>query len=121
MQTLLIPLMFLSLTSCQEGKVTTTATKTVNTSEPYTFITDADEPITTPVITEPVTKFDPLRGYPDALSYNNQVSMPDPALDYLIMDVCVDESNFSIKGDPAVCPKHRNIRIGERIPYLISD
>ena len=42
-------------------------------------------------------------------------------LDYLIQNVCVDGNNRAIAGDPAVCPVSRNVKIGERVPYLTSD
>jgi len=42
-------------------------------------------------------------------------------LDYLIQDVCVDGADNPIIGDPAICGRHRNIRIGEGFQYLLSD
>jgi hypothetical protein len=52
---------------------------------------------------------------------NNQISSGDAALDYLIQDVCVDGNDNPIEGDPATCGSHRNVRIGEAIPYLMTD
>lgn len=75
---------------------------------------------TPPTITD-VPTIDYLVGYPDGFSYNNQISSGDEALDYVITDVCVDDKNQVIKGDPATCPKHRNLRIGERLPYILND
>lgn len=48
-------------------------------------------------------------------------SSTNEALDYVIGDVCVDGADNPIPGDPATCPNHRNIRIGEGFPYLVSD
>jgi hypothetical protein len=42
-------------------------------------------------------------------------------LDYLIGDVCVDGKGAAVGGDPAGCPAHRNIAIGEASPYLVTD
>jgi hypothetical protein len=41
--------------------------------------------------------------------------------DYLIQNVCVDANNRAIPGDPKICLQHRNVLIGEKVPYLISD
>ena len=45
----------------------------------------------------------------------------DELLDYLIQDVCVDAGGNAIAGDPASCGSHRNINIGEHLPYLVTD
>jgi hypothetical protein len=42
-------------------------------------------------------------------------------LDYLIQDVCVDSSDRAKIGDPAVCKSHRNLRVGEALPYILTD
>lgn len=42
-------------------------------------------------------------------------------LDYLIQDVCVNNSDQPIAGDPASCVTHRDVKIGEKIPYLVTD
>src|SRR3954449_5802866 len=42
-------------------------------------------------------------------------------LDYLIQDVCTNSSDQAIVGDPATCISHRNIRIGEASPYIVTD
>lgn len=42
-------------------------------------------------------------------------------LDYLIQDVCVDSLGRPISGDPATCPRHRNLRLGEPLPYIVTD
>ncbi|BAZ27603.1 hypothetical protein NIES4074_00300 [Cylindrospermum sp. NIES-4074] len=52
---------------------------------------------------------------------NAEIDADNPALDYLIQDVCVDALDNPIPGDPTVCPKHRNIWIGEKVPYLLTD
>lgn len=44
-----------------------------------------------------------------------------PVLDYLIQNVCIDANNSVIAGDPAVCPLSRNVRIGEKVPYVMTD
>ncbi len=54
-------------------------------------------------------------------SLNQRVASGDQALDFVIGDVCVDQNNHVIAGDPAVCASHRNIQIGEKFPYLVSD
>ena len=41
--------------------------------------------------------------------------------DYLIQDVCVDELDRAISRDPASCPSHRNIEVGEPTPYILTD
>ena len=43
------------------------------------------------------------------------------ALDFLIQDVCVDEQDRPIPGDPASCPRHRDLRPLERTPFLRTD
>ncbi len=53
--------------------------------------------------------------------YNNQISDGDPYLDFLITDVCVDNNDSIVNGDPATCSRHRNVRIGERLPFLLTD
>jgi hypothetical protein len=42
-------------------------------------------------------------------------------LDYLIQNVCIDANNRPVTGDPAVCALSRNVKIGERVPYITSD
>lgn len=42
-------------------------------------------------------------------------------LDFVLQDVCVDANDRPIAGDPAVCPNHRNVRIGESLPYIRTD
>jgi hypothetical protein len=55
-------------------------------------------------------------------AFNAQIdASTNQALDYLIQDVCVDGADNPIAGDPASCASHRNIRIGEAFPYLVSD
>lgn len=52
----------------------------------------------------------------------NAVIASNPTyLDYLIQDVCTDDFGNITTGDPATCPKHRNIRLGEKFPYFVSD
>ena len=43
------------------------------------------------------------------------------ALDFLIQDVCVDAKDRPIAGDPASCPRHRDLRPLERTPFLRTD
>lgn len=43
------------------------------------------------------------------------------ALDFLIQDVCVDAQDRPIPGDPASCPRHRDLRPLERTPFLRTD
>lgn len=52
---------------------------------------------------------------------NEQIKSGGAGLDYLIQDVCTDASDNVIVGDPATCARHRNVRIGEKIPYLRTD
>lgn len=42
-------------------------------------------------------------------------------LDYLIQDVCVDTRGRAVAGDPATCGSHRDLKLGERLPYLVTD
>lgn len=44
-----------------------------------------------------------------------------PVLDYLVQNVCIDASNRIIFGDPATCPLSRNVKIGEKVPYIMTD
>ena len=60
-------------------------------------------------------------GTPNSNGLNAQIAAREPFLDYLIQNVCVDSHNQIIPGDPAICGNHRDIRIGERVPYLITD
>ena len=67
-----------------------------------------------------------LHGPLDALALsidemNAKINSGDIPLDYTIQDVCVDSADNIIAGDPAVCSKHRNVRIGEKVPYLLTD
>jgi len=41
--------------------------------------------------------------------------------DFLIQDVCVDDADRAISEDPASCPFHRNIKVGEPTPYILTD
>lgn len=54
-------------------------------------------------------------------SLNALIASNPETLDYLIQDVCVDALDRPIAGDPAVCGTHRNVRIGEKVPYMITD
>lgn len=42
-------------------------------------------------------------------------------LDFLVQDVCVDSAQRPVSGDPATCPRHRNLRLGEKLPYIVTD
>lgn len=44
-----------------------------------------------------------------------------PLTDFLISDVCVDANDKSIKGDPATCTRHRDLKFGESVPYFRTD
>lgn len=48
-------------------------------------------------------------------------SPPLDALDFLIQDVCVDAQDRPVAGDPATCPRHRNLKPLERTPFLRTD
>jgi hypothetical protein len=52
---------------------------------------------------------------------NAQIMSGDVILDYLIQNVCVDASDRPIAGDPVTCGASRNVRIGERVPYILTD
>jgi hypothetical protein len=41
--------------------------------------------------------------------------------DFLIQNVCVDALDRPVAGDPYGCPRHRDLRIGEKVPYLRVD
>lgn len=42
----------------------------------------------------------------------------DDINDFLIQDVCVDEKDRPLSQDPANCAFHRDLRLGEDLPYL---
>lgn len=42
-------------------------------------------------------------------------------MDYLVQDVCIDATGLPVAGDPASCSRHRNLQVGERLPYLVTD
>jgi len=46
---------------------------------------------------------------------------PSNLRDFLIEDVCVDAKNTPIAGDPAACAAHRDVHLGEQIPYMHVD
>lgn len=51
-----------------------------------------------------------------------RAAVKQPALlDYLIQDVCVDSANRVVSGDPAVCPNRRNVALGEKLPFVVTD
>ncbi len=52
---------------------------------------------------------------------NQLIATNPPHLDFVIQNVCVDGQDNVIEGDPAFCPRHRNIRLGEKVPYLVTD
>ncbi len=52
---------------------------------------------------------------------NQQIINGGDYLDFLISDVCVDANDVPVSGDPYTCATHRNIRIGERLPYIVTD
>jgi len=42
-------------------------------------------------------------------------------LDFLVQDVCVDAADRAVAGDPANCRHHRNLKLGEKLPYIVTD
>lgn len=50
---------------------------------------------------------------------NSRIS--DELYDYLVQDVCVDETGAVTAADPLTCEKRRNIALGEKSPYLLTD
>ncbi len=52
---------------------------------------------------------------------NSQISSSNESIDFIIMNVCVDGNDKPVSGDPATCPNQRNIRIGESVPFLLTD
>src|SRR6478672_7695739 len=42
-------------------------------------------------------------------------------IDYLVQDVCEDSAERAVAKDPASCPDRRDIRVGERTPYILTD
>ena len=58
---------------------------------------------------------------PKAPVAQTQVIKPPAFLDYLIQDVCVDGEQRVVNGDPAVCATHRNVELGEKIPFVVTD
>ncbi len=47
--------------------------------------------------------------------------LPKDALDFLIQNVCVDAKDRPVPGDPATCPRHRDLKPFERTPFLRTD
>lgn len=41
--------------------------------------------------------------------------------DYLVQDVCTDDKDNVISGDPSNCSVRRDIRVGENSPYIMTD
>jgi hypothetical protein len=41
--------------------------------------------------------------------------------DFLIQNVCVDENDDPVPGDPATCAKARDVKVGENPAYRLSD
>ncbi len=41
--------------------------------------------------------------------------------DYLVQDVCLDDAGAVTSADPLTCEKRRNIALGEKSPYLLTD
>lgn len=50
----------------------------------------------------------------------NPAVHPD-ILNFLIQDICVDAADRPVAGDPATCARPRNLRIGEPLPYLLTE
>jgi len=42
----------------------------------------------------------------------------NPLTDFMIPDICVDDQDRGIPGDPGQCHKHRDLKPGEEIPYV---
>lgn len=42
-------------------------------------------------------------------------------IDYLVQDVCLNEQGQAIAGDPAECPRRRDLRVGEPQRYILTD
>jgi hypothetical protein len=57
------------------------------------------------------------------------IAIPSPAYsqispelyDYLVQDVCMDANGNMIPGDPRTCPARRNILLGEKSPYILTE
>jgi hypothetical protein len=47
-----------------------------------------------------------------------QNDIAQSSLDFLIQDVCVNDLDQQIAGDPATCAKHRDLKFKEFIPYI---
>jgi hypothetical protein len=41
--------------------------------------------------------------------------------DFIVQQVCVDGADRAVMGDPAHCPKHRKLHLGEAVPYRRVD
>ncbi len=54
-----------------------------------------------------------------AVPQNSRIS--DELYDYLVQDVCLDKTGAVTSADPLTCTKRRNIAIGEKSPYLLTD
>ncbi|EYF01065.1 hypothetical protein [Chondromyces apiculatus] len=57
----------------------------------------------------------PLASASSALAVSAEVR------DFLIQDVCVNAQDQPIVGDPYTCLTHRDLRLGEKIPYRYTD
>lgn len=44
-----------------------------------------------------------------------------PVVDFLVQNVCIDARDKVQPDDPATCARHRNVKIGEKVPYLLTD
>jgi hypothetical protein len=44
-----------------------------------------------------------------------------PLTDFLLQDVCVNNQDQPIQGDPVTCAKHRDLRFGEKLPYVRTE
>jgi hypothetical protein len=56
-----------------------------------------------------------------ALSASGASAQNSELFDYLVQDVCVDAQDRIVQGDPASCSRHRNLKLGERTPFLMTD
>lgn len=79
------------------------------------------QPTEPPVVTSPAPiSADPFLNARRTSALNTQIASSE-LLDYLISDVCISASGDIISGDPYNCGRKRNIRIGENIPYIVTD
>lgn len=63
----------------------------------------------------------PAHKAPRATQAAPRLASESGMLDWLIQDVCTDTADRAVSGDPVACARHRDVRVGEPLPYLLTD